>query len=107
MYFMTQSKTNISALALKRHLGVNYPTAWLVKHKLMQTMAEWEGQRQLSGRVVADDAYLGGVKAGGKRGRGAKKAGLFITAVEVDENSTVRYVRFDRLQNMTAESIQL
>jgi hypothetical protein len=35
---------------------------------------------------------------------GAKKAGLFMT---VDENSTVRYVRFDRLQNMMAESIQL
>jgi hypothetical protein len=30
-----------------------------------------------------------------------------MTAVEVDENSTVRYVRFARLQNMTAESIQL
>ncbi|MFT4801328.1 MAG: hypothetical protein ACI93N_001099 [Flavobacteriaceae bacterium] len=106
IYFMTQSKTNISALALKRHLGVSYPTAWLVKHKLMQTMAEREGQRQLSGRVVADDAYLGSVTAGGKRGRGAKKAGLFMTAVEVDEKSSVRYVRFDRLQNMTAESIQ-
>jgi hypothetical protein len=38
---------------------------------------------------------------------GAKKAGLFMTVVEVDENSTVRYVRFDRLQNMMAESIQL
>lgn len=107
MYFMTQSKTNISALALKRHLGVSYPTAWLVKHKLMQTMAEREDQRQLSGRVVADDAYLGGVTTGGKRGRGAKKGGLFMTAIEVDENSAVRYVRFDRLQSMSAESIQL
>ena len=58
MYFITQSKTNISALSLKRHMGVSYPTAWLVKHKLMQTMAEREDRRQLTGRVVADDAYL-------------------------------------------------
>lgn len=106
MYFMTQSKTNISALALKRHMGVSYPTAWLVKHKLMQTMAEREDKRQLTGRVVADDAYLGGVTAGGKRGRGAKKAGLFIAAVEVNKDSAVRYVRFDRLESMSANSIK-
>ena len=106
MYFLTQSKTNISALALKRHIGVSYPTAWLVKHKLMQTMAEREDQRQLSGRIVADDAYLGGVTAGGKRGRGAKKEGLFMAAVEVDEDSAVRYIRFDRLPNMNAISIK-
>jgi hypothetical protein len=65
MYFMTQSKTNISALSLKRHLGMSYQTAWLVKHKLMQTMAERKDNRQLKGQVVADDAYLGGVTAGG------------------------------------------
>lgn len=106
MYFMTQSKTNISALALKRHMGVSYPTAWLVKHKLMQTMAEREDRRQLAGRVIADDAYLGGVTAGGKRGRGAKKAGLFMAAVEVDESSAVRYVRFDRLQSMSGSDIK-
>jgi transposase-like protein len=106
MYFMTQSKTNISALSLKRHMGVSYPTAWLVKHKLMQTMAEREDRRQLTGRVVADDAYLGGVTAGGKRGRGAKKSGLFMAAVEVDENSALRYVRFDRLAKLSASSIK-
>ncbi len=39
MFLITQSKTNISALSLKRYLGTSYPTAWLVKHKLMQTMA--------------------------------------------------------------------
>lgn len=106
MYFMTQSKTNIAALSLKRHLGVSYPTAWLVKHKLMQTMAEREDRRQLKGRVVADDAYLGGVTTGGKRGRGAKKSGLFMAAVEVDDNSAVRYVRFDQLSKLSASSIK-
>ena len=106
MYFLTQSKTNISALSLKRHMGVSYPTAWLVKHKLMQTMAEREESRQLVGRVVADDAYLGGVTTGGKRGRGAKTPGFFMAAVEVDKNSAVRYVRFDQLTNLNAGSIK-
>lgn len=35
MYFLTQTKNNVSALELKRLLGVSYPTAWRVKHKLM------------------------------------------------------------------------
>ncbi len=38
MYLLTQQKNGISALELKRHLGVSYPTAWSLKHKLMQVM---------------------------------------------------------------------
>jgi len=106
MFLITQSKTNIAALALKRYLGTSYPTTWLVKHKLMQTMAEREDRRQLSGRVVADDAYLGGVTSGGKRGRGAKKEGLFMAAVEADVDSPVRYERFDLLPDLSANSIK-
>jgi ribosomal protein L37AE/L43A len=106
MFLTSQSKPNISALELKRHLGVSYPTAWLLKHKLMQTMAEREDKRQLSGRVVADDAYLGGVTTGGMRGRGAKQDGLFMAAVEVDADSSVRKVRFDVLPDMSGDSIR-
>ena len=40
MYLLTQPKNGISALELKRHLGVSYPTAWSLKHKLMQVMKE-------------------------------------------------------------------
>jgi hypothetical protein len=32
------STNNFSAFELKRHLGVCYRTAWLVKHKLMEVM---------------------------------------------------------------------
>ncbi len=38
MHLLSQSKNSISALELKRHLGVRYKTAWLLKHKLMQVM---------------------------------------------------------------------
>lgn len=38
MYLLTQNKNAISALALKRPLGVFYKTAWLMKHKLMQAI---------------------------------------------------------------------
>lgn len=47
-------------------------------------MAEREARRLLTGVVVADDAYLGGVHAG-KPGRGSKNNVPFMAAVERNE----------------------
>jgi len=71
MYFLSQNKSNISMLELKRLVGVSYPAAWRMKHKLMQVMYERESTTRLSGRVELDDAYLGGENPGGKAGRGS------------------------------------
>lgn len=79
MHLLTQTKNNVSALELKRHLGVCYKTAWLMKHKLMR---QREDSRVLDGRVEIDDAYLGGERTGGKRGRGSENKVPFIAAVQ-------------------------
>jgi hypothetical protein len=42
IYLISQAKTGLSALALKRYLGVSYPTAWLIHHKLMRAMEQRE-----------------------------------------------------------------
>ena len=34
----------LSALSLKRHLGLSYPRACLVHHKLMQAMSQGEAR---------------------------------------------------------------
>lgn len=85
MHLLTSAKTNMAALALKRHLGVSYRTAWRLKHKIMQAMTEREETRQLSGFVQIDDAYLGGERNGGKPGRGSQNKQAFIVAVQTDE----------------------
>jgi hypothetical protein len=82
MHLLTQSKNNVSALELKRHLGVCYKTAWLLKHKVLEIMRMREDSRRLTGRVEVDDAYLGGERAGGKRGRGSENKVPFIAAVQ-------------------------
>ena len=66
IYLVSQAKTGLSALDLKRQLGVSYPTAWLIQQKLMQAMVERDTQYTLCGDIPADDAYLGGELAGGK-----------------------------------------
>ena len=85
MQLLTQSKTNVSALELKRHLGVCYRSAWLVKHKILEGMRLAEADRQLTGRVEIDDAYLGGERSGGKTGRGSENKVPFVAAVQTTE----------------------
>ena len=52
IYHLTQSKGGISSIELGRRLGVKQATAWLVKHKLMRTMADREAKKpKLQGRV--------------------------------------------------------
>lgn len=84
MHLLTQAKNNVSALELKRHLGVRYKAAWLMKHKLLQVMFLREETRQLDGRVEIDDAYLGGRLPGGKAGRGSENKVPFIAAVQTN-----------------------
>ncbi len=83
IYFLSQTKSGISALELGRKLGVNDNTAWLLKHKLMQTMRERDQRYRLAGTVQLDDAYLGGEYPGGKRGRGSPNKTPLLAAVQV------------------------
>lgn len=92
MQLMTQAKNNVSALELKRQLGVSYPTAWLIKHKLMEVMRVREDARQLTGRVEIDDAYLGGEVHGGKAGRGSPNKVPFVAAVQTTESGQPVYL---------------
>lgn len=82
MHLITQAKNSVCALELKRHLGVSYPTAWLMKHKIMETMRLREEGRQLTGRVEIDDACLGGALPGDTPGRGSQNKVPFVAAVQ-------------------------
>ena len=69
-------------------------TAWLMKHKLMRAMASREAEKpRLSGRVEVDDAYLGGERPGGKRGRGAAGKTPVVAAVETTAERKPRRLR--------------
>ena len=82
IYHLTQSKQGISSIELGRRLGVTQTTAWTIKHKLKQVMLERDAGKPLTGRVELDDAYLGGERSGGKRGRGAPGKTPFVAGVE-------------------------
>lgn len=105
MYLLSQSKTGVSALHLSRSLGVSYRTAWLVKHKLMQVMFAEEQDRQLSGIVQIDDAFLGGARTGGKRGRGSENKIPFVAAVQTTDTGKALLTRLDVVPNWKLASM--
>lgn len=107
MYLMTQNKNAISALALKRQLGVCYRTAWLLKHKLMQAMAQRDAPYRLEGRVEIDDAYLGGERAGSiNGGRKAANKTAFVAAVQTLPDGHPLYMCLTPVVDFTNEEMQ-
>jgi transposase-like protein len=85
IHLITQSKSGLSALALKREVGISYNTAWSMKHKIMQVMKERDDGKPLTGIIQLDDVYWGGERHGGKRGRGSKNKVPFVAAVSLNE----------------------
>ena len=106
MYFLSQTKNNVSILELRRLTGLSYPTAWRMKHKLMQVMYEREGSTRLCGRVEVDDAYLGGENPGGKAGRGSENKIPFIAAVQTNDKHHPLYVVFSRVKAFSNAEIK-
>lgn len=105
MHLISQAKTGISALALKRDLGVSYPTAWLLHHKINNAMAQREAARRLGGAVQLDDAYLGGERSGGKVGRGSENKIPFVAAVSLNATGQPKYLKLDLVSGFSTEAV--
>lgn len=105
IYLISQAKTGLSALALKRQLGVSYSTAWLLHHKLMEIMATREERYVLEGKVQVDDAFLGSERSGGKAGRGSENKVAFVAAVSMTEDDRPLRVRLTPASGFTLKAI--
>jgi transposase-like protein/predicted RNA-binding Zn-ribbon protein involved in translation (DUF1610 family) len=78
MYLFTTTRHGVPAKELQRQLGISYPSALRMAHKIRQYMSDVDGSPRLNGHVEADETYVGGVKRGGKGGRsGDGKAVVF------------------------------
>jgi hypothetical protein len=107
VYHLTQGKNGISSIELARRLGVRQPTAWLVKHELMRAMAAREAAKpKLSSRVEVDDAYLGGERPGGERGRGAAGKTPIVAAVETTAERRPRRLRLTVVEGFRKREVE-
>jgi transposase-like protein len=107
IYHLTQGKGGISSIELGRRLGVRRQTAWLVKHKLMRAMTAREAAKpKLSGRIEIDDAYLGGERPGGKRGRGAAGKTPIVAAVETTPERKPKRLRLTVVKGFRKREVE-
>lgn len=105
IYFITQDKKGISAMELKRLLGISYHAAWRMHQKLMQVMMERDDEKKLSGIIELDDAYLGG-ELPGTRGRGSENKIPFVAAVQTTVDGKPEAVKFQVVDGFRSKTIK-
>ncbi len=72
IHLLTQAKTSMSALALKRQIGVSYITAWSLKHKIMQTIKERDDCKPQTG-IIEVETSTGAASIGAENAGEARK----------------------------------
>jgi len=99
-WYLTTQKNGISALGLKRVLGLgSYQTAWAMLHRYRTAMVR-PGRERLNGNVEADESFFGGVKPG-KRGEGQPAAYLNEFCLRFNRrHSRARGLLFYRLMQL-------
>ena len=100
IYLMCESKKGISALQLKRTLGVAYKTAWYLCHRIREAMGNdpFDGPTLL-GVVEVDETLVGGKTRG--KGRAYKGNKTWVAgAIQRDGN-----VRLERIPNVRRHTL--
>jgi hypothetical protein len=105
IYLITQSKDGVSSLNLSRSLGISANAALRLKHKIQQVMKEREESKPLGGLIQIDDAYMGGKRRDGQRGRGASGKAPFIAAVATNEKGHPIAMKFSAIEGFTKHEV--
>ena len=81
-FFIAETKSSISAVALAQYISVSIKTARNLLRKFRTIMIEADSHYKLSDKIVLDEGFFGAPKSG-KRGRGtAKIKALFAVQYE-------------------------
>lgn len=105
IYLMTD-KQGISAMALSKHLGCHYDSAYRLLALLRRAMADHDRPYALADVVQVDEAYLGGHGDGRhRRGRSRGTKRVIGVAVEQRGSDISGFIHIDVLPAADAESL--
>jgi len=76
-----------------------------MKHKLQQVMKNRDNCKALNGLLLIDDAFWGGKKRDGKRGRGATGKMLFVALLALSPEGHPLYIKLSHLSGFTKDEI--
>ena len=111
MFLFSTTRNGVAAKEVERQLGVTYKTAWRMCHEIRKYMGDVDGGNPIGGSghaVEVDETYIGGVRKGGKRGRGAPGKTVVVGALERGGDVTtavVPNVRKVTLQAFIADNV--
>lgn len=102
-WHVSTAKNGMSAKTLERTLGTKYRVAWTMLQRFRVAMVDAE-RKQLSGNVEVDETFIGGVKQGGKRGRGSVKS-IVVIAIEIMEPTGFGRLRMRHIPDASGASL--
>lgn len=97
------TKNGMSATTLERTLGVRYRVAWTMLQRFRVAMVD-TSRKTLSGNIEVDETLVGGVKKGGKRGRGTTKS-IVVIAIEVLEPKGFGRIRMRHIPDASSATL--
>lgn len=110
MYLFCTTRHGVSGKELQRQLGVTYKTAYRIGQQIRDLTAKAQGfDALLSGHVEMDEAYVGGRRSGGKRGRGAPGKTIVMGMAERGGNMkavVIPNVKKDTLRGVVLDSVE-
>jgi len=102
-WHVATAKNGMAAKTLERTMGTSYEVAWTMLQRYRVAMVRAE-RSLLAGEVEVDEAYIGGVEHGGKRGRGTSKE-IVVIAVEVKEPKGFGRLRMRQISDVSGASL--
>jgi transposase len=110
MYLFCTTRHGVSGKELQRQLGVTYKTAYRIGQQIRDLMAKAQTfDALLAGHVELDEAYVGGRRSGGKRGRGAPGKTIVTGLAERGGNIkavVIPNVKKDTLRNVVLDNVE-
>lgn len=110
MYLFCTTRHGVSGKELQRQLSVTYKTAYRIGQQIRDLTSKAQGfDALLAGHVELDEAYVGGRKSGGKRGRGAPGKTIVMGLAERDGRMkavVIPDVKKDTLRNVVLDNVE-
>lgn len=104
MYLCANDKRGISATQLSVTLEICYESAWYLLRRIRSAMGQRDCNYKLCGLVEMDDAYLGGAKQGGKRGRGTERTKMVVGLSKTSDGKP-KYLHMALVDDLKRETL--
>ena len=105
LYLASEDKRGVSAMMIKKAIGVAYYTAWTMCQKIRHAMGERDKNYKMNGIVEMDEAFFGSPTEGGKRGRGTEKAAVMVS-VSLSEDGKPVYAKMEVVAAVNGETVK-